>query len=476
MSDALVQGVAGHGIAAPRGQDGSNAGGRYGRLFGFLPASDPGPEAIDALVTLMEQADERATENERIPAGYTYLGQFIDHDITFDPLSRLQHRNDPAALRNFRTPRFDLDSLYGAGPADQPFLYDWADPDGGVRMLLGCSKAGGVAVDDLPRNSAGRALLGDARNDENLLVSQLHLLMLRFHNRVVDVLRDRAEWPDRWDLFEEAQRLVRWHYQWVVVHDFLERVAGRELARSVLRPEMDGDPPEVHLRWYAPHGEPAIPIEFSGAAYRFGHSMVRADYVLDRSEKVAPLVPRPPREEHLGGFRPLPPALVVDWTFLFTEFPSMRIDRRLSAPLRSLPPDGASLPRLNLERGRALGLPSGLDVARAMGLETLSDADLLLDAEHAPTLTSETRAALVRATPLWYYILCEARSPLGHGGLHLGPLGGRIVAEVLVGLLHADPRSYLRQFPRWAPGQDGLPGITDDFSMPDLVRFALAAP
>ena len=459
MSEAPVRGVAGHGIAAPRGQEAA-AGGRFGRLFGFLPAGDPGRKALEALIALVERAKERATENELIPAGYTYLGQFIDHDITFDPVSRLQRRSDPHALRNFRTPRFDLDSVYGSGPADQPFLYDWADPDGGVRMLIG----GSAAVPDLPRNHAGRALLGDARNDENLLVAQLHLLMLRFHNRVVGFLREREEWPDRWDLFQEAQRLVRWHYQWLVVHDYLERVAGWEMARSVREPPGD-------LRWYQAQGDPAIPLEFSGAAFRFGHSMVRSDYLLTESGKVVPLFERRGRDGHLGGFRPLPSELVVDWSFLFTAFPSMRIDRRLATPLRSLPPDRASLPRLNLERGRALGLPSGPDIARAMGLEPLGADDLLLDAEHARTLSPETRAALLRATPLWYYVLCEARSEWGRGGLQLGPLGGRIVAEVLVGLLAADPQSYVRQWPSWTPGQGGLPGITDDFTMADLVRF-----
>jgi hypothetical protein len=474
MSEALVHAVAGHGIAAPRGQDAPGNSARFGRLFPSLAAGDPGTEALDALVGLLVQA-EPSTQNTLIPAGYTYLGQFIDHDITFDPVSRLQRRNDPHALRNFRTPRFDLDSVYGSGPADQPFLYDWAGPDGGVRLLLGSSSQAGIVVPDLPRNHAGRALLGDARNDENLLVAQLHLLMLRFHNRVVGVLRERAEWPDRWELFEEAQRLVRWHYQWVVVHDFLERVTGQELVRSVLEPGVDGGPAAVHLRWYAPHDEPAIPVEFSGAAFRFGHSMVRTDYLLhgplDAGTGI-PLFALPNREEHLGGFRPLPPSLVVDWLFLFTELKSMRIDHSLATPLRSLPPDGAPLPRLNLERGWALGLPSGPDVAREMGVEALTAEDLLLDEAHAPALSPGTREALLSATPLWYYVLCEARA-LGGGGRQLGPVGGRIVAEVLVGLLHGDPRSYLRQAPAWTPGQGGLPGITDAFTMADLVRFTL---
>jgi len=467
VNDVPVRSVAGHGDAAPRASDGVGYGGRYGRLFPDLPDRDPGPEALAALVALIEQATERATENETIPAAYTYLGQFIDHDITFDPVSRLERRNDPAAIRNFRTPRFDLDSVYGTGPADQPYLYDWSGPDSGVRLLIG--RSDGVA--DLPRNTEGRALTGDARNDEHLLISQLHLLMLQFHNRVVDELRERMPWPDRWELFDEAQRVVRWLYQWVVVHDFLERVAGRELTRTVLQPAGDDGLPVTHLRWYMRRGQPEIPVEFSAAAFRFGHSMVRAEYLLRSGGPAVPLFERPGGGDHLGGFRPLPAALAVDWSFMFSEFPSMRIDRRLSAPVLRLPPDGASLPALNLARGLALGLPCGPDVARAIGLEPLTTSELLLDEAHAPGLSPAVRDALERATPLWYYVLCEARSAFGSGGLHLGPIGGRIVAEVLVGLLRADPRSYLRQWPAWTPDRSGLPGIDEHFGMLELVRF-----
>ena len=120
-----------------------------------------------------------------------------------------------------------------------------------------------------------------------------------------------------------------------------------------------------------------------------------------------------------------------------------------------MPPDGASLPRLNLQRGRALGLPSGPDVARAMEREVLTADDLRID--HAN----------LDATPLWYYILCEAEHA---GGEHLGPVGGRIVAEVIAGLLQSDPNSYLRHWPAWRPGEDGLPEITRDFNMVQSVH------
>ena len=470
--------IAAHGVHAPRGQDaatGSRAG-RFGRMFGHLPACDPGQEAIDALVAMIEQAGERATENRDTPAAYTYLGQFIDHDITFDPTSKLQRDNDPAALVNFRTPRFDLDSLYGSGPADQPYLYDWnADPHPGVKLLVG--RNGGdpsLAAVDLPRNQDGRALIGDARNDENVIVAQVHLLLLRFHNKVVDWLSARDARPDPWDMFELAQRLVRWHYQWIVVHDFLERVVGAGLARAVLEPAAQGRPPRVRRRFYETGAEPAMPVEFSAAAYRFGHSMVRADYPLHPGAASVPVFTRADTVRHMGGFRPLPRDLSLDWPrFLSREIPSMRIDRSLAPALLRLPPDDASLPRLNLERGRALGLPSGGDVARAMGVTPLAREDLLLDDEVGKTFPDAVRDALWRATPLWYYVLCEARSPAGDGGKHLGPVGGRIVAEVLAGLLEADPHSYLRQWPAWTPAEHGLAGAAN-FTLGDLVEFTLA--
>ena len=141
--------------------------------------------AIDALVASMQ--DRRGPDNPRIPAGYTYLGQFVDHDITFDPTSKLRGHNDPRTLANFRTPRFDLDSLYGSGPKDQPFLYDWSsERHPGVKLLVGASSGEGSITADLPRNAQGRALIGDARNDENLAVSAMHAAFLKFHNAILD--------------------------------------------------------------------------------------------------------------------------------------------------------------------------------------------------------------------------------------------------------------------------------------------------
>ena len=459
-------GVEIRGLGAPQS---SLKEGRFGRMFRNLPALDPGIDAINALVKLMRDTSQTASgDNAKIPSGYTYFGQFVDHDITFDPSSVLQKANDPDALVDFRTPRFDLDSLYGGGPADAPYLYDSQSPSNrGVKLLVGHNDEGkGFERDDLQRNQQGRALIGDPRNDENLIVSQLQLLFIRFHAKVVDRVR-KATRLEGGELFAEAQRLVRWHYQWIVTHDFLERIAGRPAADAAF----------ANRQLFTWTNEPFIPVEFSGAAYRFGHSMVRPFYDLNGDIVGIPIfadADKPGPLEHLGGFRRLPALWSVDWSFFFKTSSrkpqlSRAIDAKLSVPLFKLPTgvdeDRHALAQLNLRRGRALGLPSGQDVAGAMGVTPLSGDDLGLNSIGLP---AAGKAKIKAATPLWYYLLREAE--VG-GGTSLGPVGGRIVAEVLVGLLQGDPLSYISRRPTWKPE---LPGAkAGDFTMPDLVKFTL---
>lgn len=429
-------------------------------MFPRLDACDVTAEAIESLVGWMsdETRNPASQDNTRIPAGFTYLGQFIDHDITFDPTPLPEQRRDPHALVNFRTPRYDLDSLYGSGPLVQPYLYDWESKPKGARLLVGANvvdsgSADPLAAHDLPRNEQGRALIGDARNDENVILTQLHLLFIRFHNAVVDRVGD----------FDEAQQIVRWHYQWMVVHEFLEKIVGKPMADRVL----------VHRKYYRWKREPFIPVEFSGAAFRFGHSMVRPGYGVEKRPPNSPLPQQAiPLSQFLAGFTRLPEHLVIDWERFF-KLPgvarepqsSQRIDTAIVSPLFELPEGRGALPRLNLLRGLRLGLPSGQDVANAMEEFLLPKEALLLDDGLEPKVPE----SLLTATPLWFYILCEAASALGEKGRHLGPVGGRIVAEVLVGLLEGDPSSYLSMEPAWQPAEFG----TDrDFTMADLVEFA----
>lgn len=474
-----------HGAAQIRGQASVARStlneGRFGRMFRTLAPLDPGGDAIAALVKHMKDAGEAPSgDNHKIPSGYTYFGQFVDHDITFDPMSQLQKQNDPDALVDFRTPRFDLDSLYGSGPSDSPFLYESNSPaNRGLKLLVGHNAANSeFERDDLPRNQQGRALIGDPRNDENIIVSQLQLLFIRFHNKVVDRVRHNHPELTGGALFDECVRIVRWHYQWIVVHDFLERIVGKSMAQAVLKPGTATTPPTVDRQFFNWVNEPFMPVEFSGAAYRFGHSMVRPDYDLNEIVVQVPIFAseaNPDPLAHLGGFRRLPSLWTVDWSRFFkttSQAPqfSRKIDIKLSGPLFKLPtgvdPGRHPLANLNLRRGRALGLPSGQDVAAAMSLPALTAAELDLDGIDLP---AAGKALLKAHTPLWYYVLREAQ--VKGNGEHLGPVGGRIVAEVLVGLLEGDPSSWLKQKPMWKPF---LPAATaGNFKMADLVKFTL---
>lgn len=503
--------------------------GRFGRLFRSLPPAGHSEDALRELAASMlqnEPNDEPITvadpgdENPTIPAGYTYLGQFIDHDITFDPVSVPQAVNDPDALFDFRTPRLDLDSIYGRGPADQPYLYDKADPQ---RLLLGVERhapSGTSARPDLPRNGQDVALVGDPRNDENRIVSQIQALFLRFHNRMLATVPNTIGEAAQ---FARAQQLTRWHYQWVVVHDFLPRIVGAATVGSILA--QPGAPPKLTI-FTPPRREPFMPVEFSVAAYRFGHSMVRPSYslnsdVLSGSDPGKHRVPifsdnTDPRA-NLNGFASLPDEWGIDWAFFFPDLPappankpdqspyqpapdqpflipqpSYRIDTVLVDPLATLPgppvvagPSGVqtrSLAERNLQRGRALQLPSGQAVAKRLGLAPLGD-DVIWD--HADPDRKAKRQEILRAfpefadnAPLWFYLLKEAEltkrdgfnDPANLGGHHLGPVGGHVVAEVLLGLLWYDHHSYLYQDPLWQPEPPVAPAA-GQFAMSDLIEF-----
>ena len=457
-----TQGGAAHG-AGVRGQESvpesAFAGARFGRMFPDLEPFRPDVERLSAIADRMVEASPASEtgDNPQLPAGYTYFGQFVDHDLTFDPVSGLARRADPDALRNFRTPRFDLDNCYGRGPQDQPYLYTAEDA-----FVLG--RGEDDTEIDLPRTRRGTAIIGDPRNDENILVSQMQVTMLAFHNRVLGDVRagrldDHLHSDDEADQFEETQRIVRWHYQWAVVHDFLRRIVGGDTLAAVLRPNGTTD-----LQFYRWQPAPFMPVEFSVGAYRFGHSMIRARYDLNtviRDVAIFEARPTPANAlSHLGGHRVLPAAWQIAWPFFFQlddrgPQNSRALDIRLAPPLTQLPPDVAtgmrSLALRNLTRGMRLGLPSGQAVARVMGASVLTRDEL--------DLPGANRA------PLWYYVLREAQ--VRSDGRRLGEVGGRIVAEVFIGLLEADPSSWLTTEPGWKP----FLGSSDDFTLPDLIRY-----
>lgn len=426
---------------------------KYGRMFPDLPCNECGESIFASLAGVGAPMDETAapagteeTSAACVPAGYPIFGQFIAHNITADR-SLLQHHANLGEIRNFRTPSLNLESLYGAGPSGSPYMYDRHDPD---KFLLGLDDAG--MPDDLPRNSQGLALIGDPRDDVHLLISQLHVASLKFHNAIVDHLRAESG-PG--SVFDEAQRLARWHYQWIVVHEFLPLMVGDDVLREVL----------AGRRFYVYAKRPFIPVEFSDAAYRAGHSQIRSSYRVNAQTEGAVF------PDFLGG-RPVPHSQVIDWRYFFDldpaqpPQPSKRIEARLAHALIELPPmvvgtvsapEEASLAYRDLQRARSLDLPSGEAIARVMGVEPLSPEEIGLQA-----------VGWHGETPLWYYVLREAE--VRNGGVRLGEVGGRIVAEVLVGLLDGDPTSYRAAAPDWHPT---LPAARpESFTIADLLRFA----
>jgi len=440
--------------------------------------------------------DSKDDEESGIPALYTYFGQFVDHDLTFDPDASFQKQKDPDATIDFRTPAFDLDNVYGRGPGDQPYLYD----DDGKRFLLGDKLTlGHAGARDLPRNGAGRALIGDPRNDENAIVSQLQGLFLRFHNRAVG---DKPNFS-----FEQIQEWVRHHYQYVVVNDLLPRLVKASVLDSL---KSGGAYDKNKLKVFKAGSSPFMPVEFSVAAYRLGHSMVRPGYRLNDAILV-PIFPNPPQSdiklpEGLTGFRKLISNWGLDWgRFIDIDIRpydgkdggveqqqrlqfAYRIDTALVDPLGNLPPAVVSNPPpslalRNLLRGLELGLPNGQEVAKAIGEPALSDSKILIgkgvDKPDQPLLEITSLGAVFKGNcPLWTYILAEAiqnqitvKIPVKENVTittpQLGPVGGRIVAEVFIGLLFSDPGSYLSQNPKWTP--EGAP----NFRLKDFVKYAL---
>jgi heme peroxidase len=475
----------------------------FGYLFGDLVDEYPSAHllvepssavvaGLKALGSAMVDAPPDGDPNSTIPPVYTYWGQFVDHDVTAntdrndvvsivgDPLTPIEPALVPGTLRNLREPALNLDSVYGNGP-DAPDVDDEVPYDG-ITFRLGpltpVTFPNQVAVpgDDLPRVAAtGRARVGDSRNDENLIVAQLHLAFLKFHNAVVHwLVTNEPQLCDDDARFARARDLTRWHYQAIVVEDFLRTVAMSSVVDELLATPV---PDKVTNA----DGEVFMPLEHSVAAYRFGHSMVRAQY--DHNENFGRLqdgTERTPvrRAEFAelfqftgngiikgaGGLPTLPDNWPIRWT-RFTDkgspFPdrfARKIDTHLSPPLKDLSnegrlPDGSDEPDVrvrrilkrlavrNLLRGYRLGIPTGQAVAGALGVTPLT-ADELTGGDQG-VVDALVDGGFVEATPLWFYVLREAEV---HGqGQHLGEVGSRIVCTTLIGQIQADPGSYLNR-------------------------------
>ncbi|MBD2054678.1 hypothetical protein H6F88_01305 [Oculatella sp. FACHB-28] len=511
-----------------------------------LPADDPAT-VVTALKALGDAMVEdslspgedplQPTENSTIPPVYTYWGQFIDHDLTANTdrdsttsditvpnLKPLPPEEVVMKLKNLRQPTVNLDSVYGDGPT-----VDSSNPTRASSFYDGIKfKVGTVATNppgtpegegipgdfippdgdlqrDLPRVNK-IAQIADARNDENLIIAQLHTAFLRFHNAVVDWLQtnEPSYKGGEFQLFERARQLTRWHHQWLVVHDYLKTITIAGIPDKIL---LSGP------KHYAPrNGEPFMPLEFSVAAYRFGHTMVRAAYDHNRNfgrpgrvipnasfdllfaftgngftrdrEDPTKVIPNP----FLGQTDVLPFNWIIEWDrfvnkgSFFPDHFARKIDTRLAPPLKDMVNEGNDEPdpnfkiilkrlaRRNLLRGYLLNIPTGQSVAKAMGVDPLSSDELRLGNSGSLNQVLEENGFLNR-TPLWFYVLKE--SEVRANGNSLGELGSRIICETIIGQILNDPESYLSQKGGWDPSQgvklsNGDPIVT----IGDFIQFA----
>ncbi len=471
----------------------------YGELFASLPSATWSTDDLRALSEAMiAPADEPTPpgvddpeENRAIPAAYTYFGQFVDHDLTLD--DRPNDLVTPVAitsLANGRTPQLDLDSLYGAGPIASARLYD-ADQ---MHLLSGTPLTGGrdPGATDLPRDTKGQAIIGDPRNDENRIVAGIHSLFIRFHNRTVDRIRARESSLSNAQVFARARREVIDAYQWIVLTDYLPTIVGQRTVDSVIRRQGRGW--RTDLAVYDTCAQ--MPVEFAAAAYRFGHSQVRGFYKINSDTRPLPVFSGTfASGSDLSGFSPSPTTFAIDWNYLL---PTRRSDRfqasyKIDASLTSslsllpLPTTGvgpANLALRNLLRGQQLGLPTGQDVARALGLTPLADADIRIGAATGDPADqraiTDVAPGFAGKTPLWVYVLAESAAQnvanSGPDAGRLGPVGGRLVAETIVGLLASDPNSIVARWGNRPPVSD-LRGLVNAVRQPaaDLLRASSAS-
>lgn len=457
---------------------------KFGRMFPELRTKTVGEKPDEKVVAellllaekMRKEADETNNDSD-VPAGYTYLGQFIAHEITFDKTEEPLNGENPG----YRSPQIDLDSLYGMGPEKQRHLYQDS-----ARLKVGETIAGPslrkTFFNDLPRIGYGRekighALIADVRNDENLAIAQTHLAFIKFHNKVVDAAYFAGVKQDK--LFETAVKEVVHHFQWIILKDFLPKLLykeGRDLSCLTT-----GEPTV-----FKPDDEFGVvmPLEFSVAAFRFGHSMVRNKYEWNRFQNSK--YDRVAKLEHLFRFtrfsgdlneKPrLESEWIIDWRRFF-DFPlgsyphdgrlsnkARKIDSHFSLRIEDIPgyphvtnnPTHQPIVTRNLLRGYACGLPSGEDVARLLKVdEPLSEKQIGIDS-----------ALLKGRTPLWFYILKEAENNKGR----LGPVASFIIAETLVGLIKASKYSILNE-KDWQPKYGPRAG-NGVFEMSDLLTFA----
>lgn len=457
----------------------------------------PGGKALlnnddDLNALAIHMASSAAEIHSKIPAGYTYLAQFITHDITLDSTNTVYPfaKIDPTAVKNIRSPQFDLETIYGRetpsipGEPPRSALLDGDGP----KLKLGMTRggfAGGIKNDypnDLQRvDNSAVPIIVDTRNDENLAIAQTQVLFIKFHNAICDMLGA----GDPAAIFEEARKLTIQHYQWVVLNDFLPKFVDQSVLDDVLK---------YRSKFYSPNADDLyLPLEFSFGAFRFGHSTVKGAYNWNHlfpGALLADLFDFSYRGDRLEELQRLPSIWIPNWYLLYDidgsagkhqgEFNFMSgIDTRITSNLGRLNPNIVgydprySLPALDLFRNRALGFPSGQDVVLEMN-KSVGDIQPVLPAEMSELLPDSLKEVFSEETPLWFYFLAESEVEQKKNGGHAGTLGkagSRIVAETVIGLLKVSPFSILDS--GFAPDTRISPN-GEPFGMTEMLKFIWA--
>ena len=444
------------------------------QIFGYLMPDNPvtgslsKTEIVNGFEALVDSMKTKKIKNGKADAGMTFLGQFVDHDITLDATSAIGTAIDPRNIRNIRTPSLDLDCVYGDGPEASGFMYSRKHEG----FLLFGRKDSPL---DLPRTSHGAALIGDFRNDENIIVSQVQGAFICLHNILMNLaeesstdhadIRSCAEMNIRREVwhdiippnlmnFEQVRRFVRLHYQWIILHELLPAFVDDKIIASTLEQDPFWDL------------GPVMPVEFSVAAYRFGHATVQPEYNLKKGDKARQLFA-------MNGFSPRGPESDIEMAQFFDVRGSraqkaLPVGTEMAATLFKLPdnivnaplhwgeheipiPQAKKLALRNILRDRTtMQLASGQQAARHLGFDPLLAPQVLRDNG-------------IDKTPLWFYCLQEAQQ-LGAG--RLTNVGGSIVASVIIRLLKLDPTSVLNtpDFTPWS-------GFGKTFSMGNLMKY-----
>ena len=442
------------------------------QVFGYLLHENPLtgnlsiPHIVDAFDALVETMRTSKVEDGPADAGMTFFGQFVDHDVTLDTTSAIGTAIDPRSIRNVRTPNLDLDCVYGDGPEASNYLYS-ADHETEGFLLFGRKDN----PYDLARNCQGRALIGDFRNDENIIISQVQGAFIALHNILMtnmaqdgDTAHDVANCAQmgvrhavydkhivpKLRNFEEVRRFIRLHYQWIVLNEYLPSFVDQDDIDHVLKHDPFPD-------------APMMPAEFSVAAYRFGHATVQPKYVLRKDEAPLDLFA-------LRGFGPRDPGATIDMDQFFGKHAqkALPVGTKMADTLFELPDNivgsglewnGHQIPVAqakklglrNILRDRtAMHIPSGQQMAAHLGLKALRAPKALRD-HH------------ITKTPLWFYCLQEAQES---GKQRLSGVGGKIVASVIIRLLKEDAESVLNMadFQPW-------PGFGKTCTMGNLMAF-----